>query len=269
MLTFPQIDAVALELGPLKVHWYGLMYLMGFASAWGLAMLRRKRLGWSEEQIGDMIFYGAMGVILGGRLGYVFFYGFDRFLGDPIWLFKVWDGGMSFHGGLLGVLAAMALFARKQGLSLFQQMDFLAPLVPPGLFFGRVGNFINGELWGRRVVDESYPFGMMFPHVDQLTRHPSQLYEAGLEGLLLFIVLWWYSRAPRPVMAVSGLFLAGYGSARFTVEFFREPDVGQPLFFDWMSKGQLLSTPMIAAGLALIAFAYFRARHEPRHASVS
>ncbi len=257
MLTYPQIDPVALHLGPLQIHWYGLMYLCGFATAYGLALWRARRIGWSEEQVSDLVFYGAMGVILGGRLGYVFFYGFDRFLHDPLWLLRVWEGGMSFHGGFIGVLVAMAVFARRYHLAWFQVTDFIAPMVPPGLFFGRIGNFIGGELWGRPVINPDYPFGMVFPHVDALVRHPSQLYEAACEGLLLFIVLWLFSLKERPRMAMSALFLIGYGLARFNIEFFREPDLDQGFIaFDWMTKGQVLTLPMILLGVILMLLAY-------------
>lgn len=263
MLVYPQIDPVALSLGPLKVHWYGLMYLCAFACAYGLGLwrIRRGRGPWTEAMLSDMVFYGALGVILGGRLGYVLFYGFPRFLNDPLWALRVWEGGMSFHGGLLGVLVAMAFFARQYQKNWLDLMDFVAPLVPTGLFFGRIGNFIGGELWGRPVQDPGYPLAMIFPHVDMLPRHPSQLYEAVLEGLLLFVVLWWYSAKPRPRMAVSGLFLFGYGMARFVVEFFRMPDADKGfVFFDWMTMGQILSSPMILGGLVLMLLAYRQAR---------
>ena len=194
MLTYPQIDPIALSLGPIQIHWYGLMYLCAFATAYGLALWRARRMSWTGDQVSDLVFYGAMGVIIGGRMGYVFFYGLDRFLHDPLWLLRVWEGGMSFHGGFLGVLVAMAFWARRYQLSWFQVTDFIAPLVPPGLFFGRIGNFIGGELWGRPVINPDYPFGMVFPHVDALVRHPSQLYEALLEGLLLFVVLWLFAQ---------------------------------------------------------------------------
>jgi phosphatidylglycerol:prolipoprotein diacylglycerol transferase len=237
------------------------MYLCGFAAGYYLALIRARRpgSGWNEEQVSDMVFYVAMGVILGGRIGYVLFYEFDKFLADPIWLFKLSQGGMSFHGGLLGVLVAVWLFCRKHQKEWVPMMDFVAPIVTPGLFFGRIGNFINGELWGRPVDDPNYPFGMVFQHVDSLPRHPSQLYEAGLEGVVLFIVLWWFSAKPRPRMAVSTLFLIGYGFARFTIEFFREPDADKGYFFGWMTEGQILCVPMIVIGIALFAYAYHRA----------
>ncbi|HCT41222.1 MAG TPA: prolipoprotein diacylglyceryl transferase [Moraxellaceae bacterium] len=259
MLVYPHIDPVAVSLGPLKVHWYGLMYLLAFGTGYGLALwrIRRSGSGWTADMLSDLLFYIAMGVILGGRLGYVVFYGFDRLVDDPLWALRVWEGGMSFHGGLLGVLIAVAVFCRQYQKPWFDMMDFVAPLVPTGLLFGRIGNFIGGELWGRPVVDQNFPLAMVFPHVDNLARHPSQLYEAALEGLVLFVLLWWYSARPRPRMAVSGLFLAGYGAARFTVEFFRQPDADKGfILFDWMTMGQILTTPMILGGLVLMLLAY-------------
>lgn len=259
MLRHPQFDPVAISLGPLKIHWYGLTYLVGFVVGWWLGRIRARK-PWSpinEQQMGDMLFYIAIGVILGGRFGYVIFYNFDRFLVDPLWLLRVWEGGMSFHGGLLGVMLAMWWFGRKVGRSFFQIADFVAPLVPVGLGAGRIGNFINGELWGR-PTDLSW--GMVFPQApDALARHPSQLYQFALEGVVLFLALWWFSSRPRPKMAVSGLFLALYGCFRFLVEFVRQPDpqLGY-LAFDWLTMGQVLSFPMILAGLALIVIAYRR-----------
>ena len=264
MLVYPHIDPVALSLGPLKIHWYGLMYLLGFAAAYYLALWRSRRLGWDQEQVADLVFYGAMGVILGGRVGYVLFYGFDRFLNDPLWLFRVWEGGMSFHGGFLGVLVAGFLFCRRYKTPWLQVTDLLAVIVPPGLLFGRIGNFIGGELWGRPTAPD-FPLGMVFPHVDLLPRHPSQLYEAALEGLVLFTVLFVFTLKPRPRMAASALFLIGYGLSRFAVEFFREPDAGQGFVaFDWMTKGQLLTAPMILLGVAMLVTAY---RRQPRELS--
>lgn len=261
MLVYPQIDPVAVSLGPLQVHWYGLMYLLAFGAAYLLGQSRCKKMNpvWSAEQLSDVVFYAAMGIILGGRLGYVFFYSFDHFLEDPIWLIQVWKGGMSFHGGFLGVLAAMVLFARRYKLGFWQVMDFVAPLVPTGLLFGRIGNFIGGELWGRPVIDQSYPLAMVFPHVDTLPRHPSQLYEAALEGLVLFVVLWLFSSKSRPVGAVSGVFALGYGMARFTIEFFREPDADKGFIaFGWLTMGQLLSMPLIIIGIILLVWAYLK-----------
>ncbi len=262
MWKYPNIDPVAVSLGPLKVHWYGLMYLVGFAGAWWLARLRARKPGapFNEEQVGDLIFYGMLGVILGGRIGYVIFYNFDKFLADPLWLFQVWTGGMSFHGGLLGVILAMWWYGRSQGVRFFDVADFVAPLVPVGLGAGRIGNFINGELWGR-VTDS--PWGMVFPTGGPLPRHPSQLYEFALEGVVLFILLWTYSSKPRPTMAVSGLFLVGYGTFRILVEFVREPDpqLGY-LAWGWLTMGQVLSVPMVLAGMILMVLAYRRAGTE-------
>ncbi|WP_207062301.1 prolipoprotein diacylglyceryl transferase [Motiliproteus sp. SC1-56] len=258
MLTYPAIDPVALEIGPLKVHWYGLMYLAGFAAAWLLANRRAVRpgSGWNREQVSDLIFYGALGVILGGRFGYVVFYNFDQFLADPLWLFRVWEGGMAFHGGLLGVCVGLWLFARRHGKGFFQVADFTAPLVPIGLGLGRIGNFIGGELWGRA---SDVPWAMVFPGSDGLARHPSQLYQFALEGVALFTILWWFSSKPRPAMAVSGLFLACYGSFRFIVEFFRQPDAHIGFIaFEWLTMGQLLSLPMIALGVFMLLAAYHR-----------
>ncbi len=261
MLVYPQIDPIAVSLGPVRIHWYGLMYLCGFACAWTLGSWRARQAnsGWSSEAVGDVIFYAALGVILGGRLGYVIFYEPARAIADPLWILQVWTGGMSFHGGMLGVFLAMWLFAHQTGRSFFQITDFLAPLVPPGLFFGRIGNFIGGELWGRPVSDPSLPWAMIYRHVDNLPRHPSEIYEALCEGLLLFTVLWLFSAKPRPRMAVSGLFLIGYGLARFSMEFFREPDADQGyILFGWMTKGQMLSAPMVALGVLILFFAYRR-----------
>ncbi len=259
MLEHPDFDPVAFSLGPLEVHWYGLTYVAAFLGGWWLASLRAGRPDsvLTREQLGDLLFYLALGVILGGRFGFVIFYHFDRFLSDPLWLFRIWEGGMAFHGGLIGVLVAMLLFARRHELRFFQVADFVAPLVPIGLGLGRLGNFINGELWGRPT---EVAWGMVFPAAgDGLARHPSQLYQFALEGVLLLVVLWWFSAKPRPRMAVSGLFLAGYGVVRFFVEFFREPD--EHLGFiamDWMTMGQLLSLPMLVVGVALMVWAYRR-----------
>jgi len=249
MLIHPQFDPIAIHLGPFGIHWYGLMYLAGFlAFLW----LGKRRIhqhpdwGWSEQDLDDMLFYGALGVILGGRLGYVLFYQPEQFLAHPADIVKVWQGGMSFHGGFLGVLAAMALFARKTGKRWLAIMDFVAPMVPVGLGAGRLGNFINGELWGKAT---DLPWGMVFPQVDALPRHPSQLYEFGLEGVLLFTLLWLYSSKPRPVGAVSALFLIGYGSSRFLVEFARQPDSFLGPLALGMSMGQWLSLPMVVVGI--------------------
>ncbi|MFW5955014.1 MAG: prolipoprotein diacylglyceryl transferase [Guyparkeria sp.] len=257
-MDYPAIDPVALQIGPLAVHWYGLMYLFGFAGAWLLARLRARRPDWpvSAVQVDDLVFYAAVGVIAGGRIGYMLFYQPGMLIESPLSLFAIWDGGMSFHGGLLGVLVATAIFAHRQGLAFFTVTDFIAPLVPVGLFFGRIGNFINTELWGSPT---SLPWGMVFPGAGPEPRHPSMLYEAFLEGLVLFALLWVFSMRPRPRMAVSGLFLAGYGTFRFAVEFVREPDahIGY-LAGDWLTMGHLLSAPMVLAGIALLIWAYRR-----------
>lgn len=252
MLVYPDIDPVLLSLGPLQVRWYGLMYLVGFAGAWWLANQRadQPQSGWTREQVADLVFFGMVGVVVGGRLGSVLFYQPLYYLQHPLAVFQVWQGGMAFHGGLIGVLIALWLVARKQRKGFFQVADFVAPLTPLGLGAGRIGNFINGELWGR-VTD--LPWGMIFPHVGPYPRHPSQLYQALLEGLLLFVILWLYSARPRPRMAVSGLFLLCYGAFRFLAEFARQPDSQLGFVaFDWMTMGQLLSVPMVIAGLLLL-----------------
>ncbi|MDO6840127.1 prolipoprotein diacylglyceryl transferase [Paraglaciecola chathamensis] len=257
--TFPQIDPIIFSIGPLSLRWYGLMYLVGFAAAFWLAGVRLSRTNWTKEQLSDLLFWGFLGVILGGRVGYVLFYQFELFLDDPLYLFKIWTGGMSFHGGLLGVITALWWFSRKAKCTFLQVGDFIAPLVPIGLGAGRIGNFINAELWGR-TTDVSW--GVIFPGAGPLPRHPSQLYEFALEGVVLFLILWLYSRKPRPIGAVSGLFLLGYGSFRFFVEFFREPDqhIGlyEGAFSLGISQGQILSTPMIIGGVALMVWALKR-----------
>jgi phosphatidylglycerol:prolipoprotein diacylglycerol transferase len=276
-MLYPDIDPVAFAVGPLKVHWYGLMYLVGFAAAWALGRLRARRPNTplSARQVDDLLFYLALGVIVGGRLGYILFYNFDAWLADPLALFRVWEGGMSFHGGFLGVLVAALLFARRHRVGFWQQMDFVAPLVPIGLLTGRIGNFINGELWGGPAAS-GLPWAMQLrctefvglcrdklglPPGTEFTPalHPSQLYEAALEGLLMFVVLWLYSSRPRPTMAVSALFLICYGVFRFAVEFVRMPDAHLGyLAFGWLTMGQLLSAPMVLVGLLLFALAYRR-----------
>jgi len=256
-MVYPTIDPVALSLGPIHIHWYGLMYLFGFTGAWLLGRARAERYGWTAEQVEDLLFYGAIGVILGGRLGYSLFYDLESNIANPLNIFKIWQGGMSFHGGLLGVMAAFWLYSRKTGKTYFEISDFIAPMVPIGLFFGRIGNFINGELWGR-VSD--VPWAMVFPNGGPLPRHPSQLYEAGLEGLVLFIILWFFTIKPKPAGAVSGLFLLLYGLFRSLVEFVRIPDQQYGYFaFDWLTMGQILSLPMILLGTFILLRAYRRA----------
>ena len=260
MLIHPDIDPVAFSIGPLAVRWYGLMYLTGFAAGWWLGR-RRISQGLSpinREQFDSLIFAAVLGVIIGGRLGYVLFYKPAYYASHPLEIFAVWQGGMSFHGGLLGVILAMAFVARRQGIDYLRLMDFLAPLTPLGLAAGRVANFINGELWGR-VTD--LPWGMVFRGAGDAPRHPSQLYQAALEGLALFVILWWFSSTPRARGQVSGLFLLGYGVFRFIAEFAREPDAYLGLLALGLSMGQWLSLPMIAAGLALFTWRARKAEH--------
>jgi len=256
MLIHPQFDPVAIHLGPLAIRWYGLMYLLAFGLFLLLGRLRiktRPNAGWNAQQLDDMLFFGVLGVVLGGRLGYVLFYQPAHFLAHPLEIFAVWQGGMAFHGGFLGVLAAMWIFARKHGKPWLSLTDFIAPLVPLGLATGRLGNFINGELWGRPT---DLPWAMVFPQADGLARHPSQLYQFALEGVALFVLLWLFSAKPRPTGAVSGLFLLGYGSFRFIAEFAREPDNFLGLLSLGLSMGQWLSLPMILAGAALLRWSY-------------
>ncbi|QGW64239.1 prolipoprotein diacylglyceryl transferase [Lysobacter soli] len=271
MTVLHQIDPIAFHLGPLQVHWYGIMYLLGFGTAWWLGRMRVRagRLpGVNEQSYGDLLFYAMLGVVLGGRLGYVFFYSFSDLLREPLMLFRIWEGGMSFHGGLLGVVAAAWWWSWKHKLHLMDTVDFLAPLVPPGLGFGRLGNYIGGELWGKYT---QAGWGVVFPRaeaelagmnlqqlqaqfatgaLDRFARHPSQLYQAALEGLTMFVLLWWFSSKPRPRYAVSGMFALLYGCFRFLVEFVRVPDaqIGY-LAFGWLTMGQVLSLPLIALGL--------------------
>lgn len=259
MLTYPQIDPVALALGPLQIHWYGLMYLIGIGGAWLLASRRLAAFdpSWNKDKLSDLVFWVAMGVILGGRFGYVLFYNFGQFLANPLWLFKVWEGGMSFHGGFIGVMLATWWFGKRNGKTFFELMDFIAPLVPIGLGAGRLGNFINAELWGKAT---DLPWAMIFPtDPAHLPRHPSQLYQFALEGVVLFIILWLYTRKPRPTMAVSGMFALFYGLFRILAEFVRVPDAQLGyLAFGWLTMGQLLSLPMVALGVFLIVYAYRR-----------
>jgi phosphatidylglycerol:prolipoprotein diacylglycerol transferase len=266
------IDPIALQLGPVSLHWYGIMYLAGFAVAWflGRSRVRAGRLPVSEKAFGDLAFYVMLGVIVGGRLGYILFYDFGQWTRDPLMILRVWEGGMSFHGGLLGVLIAGLVWSRANRLHFFDTVDFVAPLVPPGLFFGRLGNFIGGELWGRT---SDVPWAMVFPHapgvpdvpaqalrnlaqsgaLDGLARHPSQLYQAGLEGVAMFAVLWWFSSRPRPRYAVSGLFAILYGVFRIAIEFVREPDAHIGFIAGgWLTMGMVLSLPMIGIGVFLL-----------------
>ena len=250
MLVHPQFDPVAVHLGPLAIRWYGLTYLIGFGLIWLFgrhAIKTRAHSVWSNADLDDALFYGILGTILGGRLGYVFFYKFSDYFAEPWRIFYLWEGGMSFHGGFLGV------YARAHRQSWLATIDFIAPLVPLGLGSGRIGNFINGELWGRTT---DVPWAMIFPRVDDLPRHPSQLYEFALEGVILFLLLWFYSAKPRPRGAVAAAFLVGYGTFRSAVEFTREPDNFLGLLAFGLSMGQWLSLPMIAAGLALFVWAY-------------
>ena len=264
MLIHPQFDPIAIHIGPLAIRWYGLMYLTGFMLFLWLGKRRVRMLsrpGWDDKMLDRLLFYGVLGVVLGGRLGEVLFYHPGYYFSNPLEILAVWKVGMSFHGGFLGVLIAMALFAHKRQIVWLQLMDFIAPLVPLGLGAGRIGNFINGELWGRPT---DVPWAMIFPNVDHLPRHPSQLYEFALEGLALFSLLWLYSNKQRPIGAVSGLFLIGYGSFRFIAEFFRNPDEGifGSLTFG-ISMGQWLSLPMVVVGLAMVVFAYKKSITEP------
>jgi len=256
MLIHPQFDPVALQLGPIAIRWYGLMYLVAFALFWAAGRYRIARAPGSvlsAKDLEDVLFYGILGVILGGRFGYVLFYKFTEYLVEPWRIFYVWEGGMSFHGGMLGVILALAWFARSRRQDWLAVTDFIAPLVPLGLAAGRLGNFINAELWGRPA---SVPWAVVFPNVDGVPRHPSQLYEFALEGVVLFAVLWWYSMRPRPRGAVSGAFLLGYGVMRFGVEFTREPDSYLGLLTLGFSMGQWLSVPMILVGAGMMIWAY-------------
>ncbi|PWC21154.1 prolipoprotein diacylglyceryl transferase [Brenneria roseae subsp. roseae] len=280
-LAFPQFDPVIFSIGPVALHWYGLMYLVGFVFAMWLAGRRANQpgSGWKKDEVENLLYMGFLGVFVGGRLGYVLFYAFPSFLENPLYLFKVWDGGMSFHGGLVGVICVMLWFARKTKRHFFQVSDFIAPLIPFGLGAGRLGNFINGELWGR--VTTNTPWAMLFPgsrsedlelavsnpqwqaifnQYGMLPRHPSQLYQMLLEGVLLFIILNVFIRKPRPMGSVSGLFLIGYGLFRIIAEFFRQPDAQLGLFGGFFSMGQILSLPMVIVGILMMVWAY---RREP------
>ncbi|MFZ1873947.1 MAG: prolipoprotein diacylglyceryl transferase [Chania sp.] len=278
-LAFPEFDPVIFSIGPVSLHWYGLMYLVGFIFAMWLASRRANKpgSGWTKDEAENMLYAGFLGVFIGGRVGYVLFYNLPLFLDNPLYLFKVWDGGMSFHGGLLGVILVMLWFAHRTKRTFFQVSDFIAPLIPFGLGAGRLGNFINGELWGR--VTTNTPWAMLFPgsrsediaiaaadpsllpilnQYGVLPRHPSQLYEMVLEGVVLFIILNLFIRKPRPMGAVSGLFLIGYGVFRIIVEAFRQPDAQLGLFDGVVSMGQILSVPMVVAGIIVMIWAYRR-----------
>jgi phosphatidylglycerol:prolipoprotein diacylglycerol transferase len=263
MFVYPHPDPIAISIGPLHVRWYGLMYLVGFLSAWWLGRRRAAQPGstWTPTEMDDFIFYCALGVILGGRLGWMLFYGTERILADPFSVLRIWEGGMSFHGGLVGVLVALAMFANRRGKRIADVFDFAAPLPALGFGAGRIGNFINGELWGKPT---DVPWAVV---VDGVPLHASQLYEALLEGLALFLILWWFTAKPRPRLAPSGLFLVCYGVFRFAVEFVRVPDDNRGyLLFDWLTMGQILSLPMIIAGCWLLAVAYRRRQRSGNYA---
>jgi len=261
MIVLPRFNEVAFEIGPLAVRWYGLTYLVGFLCFYWLG--RRRALqawrGIAVRDVEDMLFWGVFGVILGGRLGYVLFYRPHYYFEHPLEILMPWKGGMASHGGMLGVILVMWLFGRSRGIPFFRVADFVAPLIPLGLMSGRIGNFINGELWGR-PADPSLPWAMVFPKApDALPRHPSQLYQAGLEGLTLFLILWWFSRRPRPEGAVGAAFLVGYGVFRILAEFAREPDDYLGLLGLGLSMGQWLSVPLVVTGAGLLFVFYRRA----------
>ena len=279
MLTYPAIDPILLALGPLAIRWYGLMYVIGFAAAWWLARRRAAQPGstWKPTDVDDVIFFAAIGVILGGRLGWILFYGGEQAIDDPLTIVRIWEGGMSFHGGLIGSIIAVWVFARRRGRRLADVLDFLAPLPGIGILAGRIGNFINGELWGKPTsapwgftVDPALVHPTQAAEAQRLCErfsidpcvlhvHASQLYEGLLEGLALFVILWWFTSKPRPRLAPSGLFLICYGVFRFALEFVRVPDEDRGyLLFDWVTMGQILSTPMILVGVLLIWFSYRR-----------
>ena len=263
MIAYPEIDPVAFALGPIKVHWYGLMYVVGFIAGWRLARRRAALPGstWKPVDVDDLIFFAAIGVIAGGRLGWILFYGFDSLREDPLAIFRVWQGGMSFHGGLIGVMIALALFAHRRVRRIADVFDFMAPLPAVGLCAGRIGNFINGELWGKPT---GLPWGM---EVQGQVLHPSQLYEAALEGIVLFVILWWFTSNPRPRLAPTGLFFTLYAIFRIAVEFVRVPDADFGyIAFGWLTMGQLLSLPVLVAGLVVLGWAYTRRQPSGNHA---
>ncbi len=261
MLNYPEIDPILFSIGFVKIRWYGLMYVLGFVFAWWLAR-RRAEQPWAPikpQQVDDLIFYGMLGVIVGGRLGYCLVYGWDSLLSDPLYIFKITEGGMSFHGGLAGVMTAMWLYGRKLGRRIWEMTDFVSPIAPLGLAFGRIGNFINGELWGK-PTDVPWSF-----NVNGQALHASQLYEALLEGFVLFAIVWLYSAKQRPYRAISGVFLVGYGVFRFFIEFYRVPDAHLDyLALGWVTMGQILSLPMIALGAVLLALAARDSRVESK-----
>jgi len=253
MFVYPEIDPIIFSIGFLKIRWYGLMYVFAFLFAWWLARRRCKAAHSpvNAKEVDDLLFNGMLGVIVGGRVGYCLVYGWEYLISDPLYLFKITEGGMSFHGGLAGVMIAMWLFGRSRGKTMWQILDFVAPIVPLGLGFGRIGNFINGELWGKPT---DVAWGVLYRGE---VLHPSQLYEAALEGFILFAILWWFSAKPRPYMSVSGLFLLLYGVFRFFVEFYRVPDADLGyLALDWVTMGQILSAPMMVIGATMLAVAY-------------
>jgi len=257
-MVYPEIDPVAIDLGVLQIRWYGISYVAGILLAWWL--LRRRIISlytdWTTEQLSDLVFYATVGIILGGRLGSVLFYNFSYYMQQPLAVLRIWEGGMSFHGGLIGVLVAIWLFSRKSNKKFFAVSDFLIPVVPIGLLSGRIGNFINGELWGR-PTDLSWAMIFPDPRAGNLPRHPSQLYEAFLEGLVLFVILWWFSARPRPAMAVTGLFFVFYGFFRGSIEFVREPDANIGfLIGNWLTMGMVLSFPMVIIGSVFLFIAY-------------
>ena len=258
MLKYPEINPIAFSIASWPVHWYGLMYLLGFVTGWWLLAQRLKSQNFwqlSQDQLSDIIFYAALGVVLGGRIGYVFFYAWPSLVENPWFLLQTWKGGMSFHGGLIGVIIALTLYSRKLHRPILFLTDFIAPIVPIGLGAGRIGNFINGELWGRVT---NLPWGMVFPSAGDFPRHPSQLYEFFLEGVVLFAILWIFSRKQRPLGAISGCFALFYGLFRIIAECFREPDVQIGYIANYFTEGQLLSLPLVVIGLALIYNAYRR-----------
>ncbi|MBF0136320.1 MAG: prolipoprotein diacylglyceryl transferase [Magnetococcales bacterium] len=257
MIAYPHLDPVIVQIGPLGIRWYGFMYTLAFILGWPLLKHRARRLmpDLSQDTLGDLVVWILLGVILGGRLGYVLFYQFSHFMSHPLTLFKVWEGGMSFHGGLMGVLLLSYIFSRRRGISGLALADMAIPIFPLGLFLGRIGNFINGELWGRTT---DLPWGMVFPDAGPLPRHPSQLYEASLEGVALFVILWWLGQRARPRGFMLGTFLAMYALFRFLVEYVREPDIQLGYLSLGLTMGQWLTIPMAVIGLGMVGYALRR-----------